>query len=195
MEDNRLEMSRELEEMRQQFAVLKYRFDRQEIVTDRLLRETLKRRINVHDWLNLYIPMIVGVVMSPMLYLCHEHYGLPLWVAVSGIIFVAVSCLVYYCERRKFGKSFNLEGDVRQIAECVRDFRKRNLKVTLVGAVVSIAFLAVAYAAWFPNVQLTDDPFRWALVILLLLVTLAAVVAVEVKSMRLLDSIVNDLEQ
>ena len=53
MEDNRLEMSRELEEMRQQFAVMKDRFERQEIVTDRLLRETQKRRINIYDWINL----------------------------------------------------------------------------------------------------------------------------------------------
>ena len=195
MEDNRLELNCEMEEMRQQFAVLKERFDRQEIVTDRLLRETQKRRINVHDWLTLYIPMIVGVVISPMLYFCHKNYALPLWVAVSGVIFVAISIVVHYFERRKFRKSFNLEGDVRQIAECVRDFRKRNLKVTLVGAVVSIVFLAVAYASWLPDVQLTDDLFRWALAIMLMLVTLAAVVAVEVKSMRLLDSIVNDLEQ
>ena len=49
MQDNRLEMSCELEEMRQQFAIMKERFDRQEIVTDRLLRETQKRRINIYD--------------------------------------------------------------------------------------------------------------------------------------------------
>lgn len=195
MEDNRLEMTRELEEMRRQFAIMKERFDRQEIVTDRLLRETQKRRINVHDWLNLYIPMIVGVAISPVLFLCHEHYGLPLWVSVSGVIFVAVSIVVHYCERRRFRKAFNLEGDVRRIAESVRDFRKRTFRITIAGTVVSVLFLAVAYADWLPDVQLTDDPFRWALVILLLLVTFAAVVAVEVKSMRLLDSIVKDLEQ
>ena len=51
MEDNRLDSSCEMEEMRQQFAIMKERFDRQEIVTDRLLRETQKRRINLYDWL------------------------------------------------------------------------------------------------------------------------------------------------
>ena len=194
MEDNRLEMSRELEEMRQQFVVLKDRFERQEIVTDRLLRETQKKRLNTHDWLNLYIPMVVVVIMSPILYLCYEHYGLPLWVAVSGVVFAVTSIIVHYCERRKHREVFKLEGDVRQIAECVRDFRKRMLKLTIVGAFASIAFLAVAYIAWLSNVQLTDDPFRWVLAIMLLVVTFAAVVAVEIKSMRILDNIINDFE-
>ena len=138
-------MSRELEEMRQQFAVLKDRFDRQEIVTDRLLRETLKRRINVHDWLNLYIPMIVGVVMSPMLYLCHEHYGLPLWVAVSGIVLAMISVAVHCHERRKYMQAFDFEGDVRQIAEHVRKFRKRIFKMTIIGTVISLIFCVNHY--------------------------------------------------
>ena len=182
-------------QIRQQFAVLKDRFDRQEIVTDRLLRQTQQRRMNIYDWINMYIPITVLVVMLPMLYLCHKSYGLPLWVAISAIIFALISVAVHYRERRRYSKTFNFEGDVLQIAECVRDFRKRQCKITAVGAVVSILFLVVGYSAWLPNVQLTDDPLRWALVILLLLAVFAITIAVEVKSMRLLENIVNDLEQ
>lgn len=195
MEDNRLEMSRELEEMRQQFAVMKDKFERQEIVTDRLLRETQKRRINIYDWINLYIPLIVLVILLPLLYLCHEHYGLPLWVAVSGIVLAMISVAVHCHERRKYMQTFDFEGDVRQIAEHVRKFRKRIFKMTIIGTVISLIFLATAYAVWLPNVQLTTDPFRWGLCILLLLLVISIVVAVEVKSIRLLDDIVRDLEQ
>lgn len=134
-------------QMRQQFAVLRDRFDRQEIVTDRLLRQTQQRRMNIYDWINMYIPITVLVIMLPMLYLCHKSYGLPLWVAISAVIFALISVAVHSRERRRYSKTFNFEGDVLQIAECVRDFRKRQCKITAVGAVVSILFLVVGYSA------------------------------------------------
>lgn len=195
MEDNRLEMSHELEEMRQQFAVMKERFDRQEIVTDRLLRETQKRRINIYDWLNMYIPIIVLLIMMPLLFLCCEYYGLPLWVAISAAALAAISVGVHYYERRKYREAFRFESDVRQIAELVRKFRRRTFKTTIIGSVISVLFLATGYAVWLPNVQLTNDPLRWVLCILLILAVFAAVIIVEVKSLHLLDNIINDLEQ
>lgn len=195
MQDNRLEMSCELEEMRQQFAIMKERFDRQEIVTDRLLRETQKRRINIYDWLNLYIPMIVLAAMLPLLYLCWESYGLPLWVAITGAAIASLSVAVHYYERRKYMKTFSFEGDVYEIAELVRAFRMRTFKMAVVGSVISVLFLAAGYAVWLPDVQLTDDPLRWILCILLVLAVAVISIVIEVKSLRLLDNIVRDLEQ
>ena len=195
MEDNRLEMSQELEEMRRQFTVLKERFDRQEIVTDRLLRETQKRRINLYDWLTLYGPVIISVIMLPLMCMCCKNYGMPVWIAVTAYVMIAASALWQYRERVKYRKSFRFEGDVLQIAGCVRDFRRRSFKMTIAAGFVSVLVIVVGYAAWLPNVQLTDDPFRWILFILLFLGVIAAVVAVEIKSLRILDSIVKDLEQ
>ena len=99
MEDNRLELSRELEEVRQQFAVMKERFDRQEIVNDGLLRNMQKRRINLYDWLNLYGPMIVIVAILPLMYLCCRDYGLPVWVAVMVYVVAATEIIWQYLER------------------------------------------------------------------------------------------------
>lgn len=195
MEDNRLEMSQELEEMRRQFTVLKERFDRQEIVTDRLLRETQKRRINLYDWLTLYGPVIISVIMLPLMCMCCKNYGMPVWIAVTAYVMIAASALWQYRERVKYRKSFRFEGDVLQIAGCVRDFRRRSFKMTIAAGLVSVLVIAVGYAAWLPNVQLTDDPFRWILFILLFLGVIVAVFAVEIKSLRILDSIVRDLEQ
>lgn len=195
MEDNRLEMSQELEEMRRQFAVLKERFDRQEIVTDRLLRETQKKRINLYDWLTLYGPVIISVIMLPLVWMCCKNYGMPVWIAVTAYVMIAASALWQYRERVKYRKSFRFEGDVLQIAGCVRNFRRRSFKMTIVAGLVSVLVIAVGYAAWLPNVQLTDDPFRWALVILLWIVLIVTIICVEVKSFRLLDNIVKDLEQ
>ena len=86
MEDNRLDSSCEMEEMRQQFAIMKERFDRQEIVTDRLLRETQKRRINLYDWLTLYGPVIISVIMLPLMRMCCKNYGMPVWIAVTAYV-------------------------------------------------------------------------------------------------------------
>lgn len=195
MEDNRLELSRELEEMRQQFAVMKERFDRQEIVNDGLLRNMQKRRINLYDWLNLYGPMIVIVAILPLMYLCCRDYGLPVWVAVMVYVVAATEIIWQYLERRKYRKVFSFEEDVLQIAGCVRRFRRRTFKMKVLAGAVLVLVLAVSVSVWLPNVRLTDDPFRWALCILLVLGVFAVNVAMEIKSFRLLDSIIKDLEQ
>ena len=195
MEDNRLELSRELEEMRQQFAVMKERFDHQEIVNDGLLRNMQKRRINLYDWLNLYGPMIVIVAMLPLMYLCCRDYGLPVWVAVVVYVVAATEIIWQYLERRKYRKVFSFEGDVLQSAGCVRRFRRRTFKMKVLAGAVLVLVLAVGVSVWLPNVRLTDDPFRWALCILLVLGVFAVNVAMEIKSFRLLDSIIKDLEQ
>lgn len=195
MEDNRLELSRELEEMRQQFAVMKERFDRQEIVNDGLLRNMQKRRINIYDWLNLYGPMIVIVAILPLMYLCCRDYGLPVWVAVVVYVVAATEIIWQYLERRKYRKVFSFEGDVLQSAGCVRRFRRRTFKMKVLAGAVLVLVLAVGVSVWLPNVRLTDDPFRWALCILLVLGVFAVNVAMEIKSFRLLDSIIKDLEQ
>lgn len=195
MEDNRLELSRELEEMRQQFAVMKERFDRQEIVNDGLLRNMQKRRINIYDWLNLYGPMIVIVAILPLMYLCCRDYGLPVWVAVMVYVVAATEIIWQYLERRKYRKVFSFEEDVLQIAGCVRRFRRRTFKMKVLAGAVLVLVLAVSVSVWLPNVRLTDDPFRWALCILLVLGVFAVNVAMEIKSFRLLDSIIKDLEQ
>lgn len=195
MEDNRLELSRELEEMRQQFAVMKERFDRQEIVNDGLLRNMQKRRINLYDWLNLYGPMIVIVAILPLMYLCCRDYGLPVWVAVMVYVVAATEIIWQYLERRKYRKAFSFEGDVLQIAGCVRRFIRRTFKMKVLAGAVLVLVLAVGFSVWLPNVRLTDDPFRWALCILLVLGVFAVNVAMEIKSFRLLDSIIKDLEQ
>ena len=195
MDDNRLELSRELEEMRQQFAVMKKRFDRQEIVNDGLLRNMQKRRINLYDWLNLYGPMIVIVAILPLMYLCCRDYGLPVWVAVMVYVVAATEIIWQYLERRKYRKVFSFEGDVLQSAGCVRRFRRRTFKMKVLAGAVLVLVLAVGVSVWLPNVRLTDDPFRWALCILLVLGVFAVNVAMEIKSFRLLDSIIKDLEQ
>lgn len=195
MEDNRLELSRELEEMRQQFAVMKERFDRQEIVNDGLLRNMQKRRINLYDWLNLYGPMIVIVAILPLMYLCCRDYGLPVWVAVMAYVVAATEIIWQYLERRKYRKVFSFEGDVLQIAGCVRRFIRRTFKMKVLAGAVLVLVLAVGFSVWLPNVRLTDDPFRWTLCILLVLGVFAVNVAMEIKSFRLLDSIIKDLEQ
>ena len=195
MEDNRLDLSCEMEEMRQQFAIMKERFDRQEIVTDRLLRETQKRRINLYDWLTLYGPVIISVIMLPLMWMCCKNYGMPVWIAVTAYVMIAASALWQYRERVKYRKSFRFEGDVLQIAAHVRNYRIRAYKMTIIAAVAAVIIVAIGLYSWLSDVQLTDDPFRWILFILLFLGVIAAVVALEIKSLRILDSIVKDLEQ
>ena len=201
MEDNRLEMTRELEEMRQQFAVLKGRFERQEIITDRLLKETQKRRINVHDWLNLYIPAVALAISIPFLVLCTISYGLPLWSCIVVALGAVIAFVWQYNERMKYKKEFRFESDVQRIASCVRNYRRRTLAGTIIEAIIMTMVFIPTLVSWFGYIEdsstlyLSDDPVKWLFVAVIWIILFGGMIWIEVKRMRLLDNIIKDLEQ
>ena len=81
----------ELNEMRQQMALLKEKLDRQEIVNDQLVRKAVQGKINAitrmrrvkRFWL------IACIIFVPLMLI--QAIGLPVWFAVATDLFLALS--------------------------------------------------------------------------------------------------------
>ena len=74
------------EEMRNQFAILKDQLNKQEIVSDRLLRETMKiRKKDINSTKKLvYVCAVLSLLLYPLLYLTH------MW----SLAFTITTCLM-----------------------------------------------------------------------------------------------------
>ena len=93
-------MTTELDEMRQQMALLKDKLNRQEIVNDQLVRKTVKNKISAltrmrrvkRFWL------IACIIFVPVMLI--KAIGLPVWFAVATDLFLAFSLFYheYYME-------------------------------------------------------------------------------------------------
>ena len=87
----------ELENMRQQMETLKKKLEQQEIVNDRILRQSMKKTANSIS-VRYYIVMAIGLLMVPYSYFVfYENLGLSLAFSIaSGILMLICVGATYY---------------------------------------------------------------------------------------------------
>ena len=79
MDDKTLTIDQELEDIRQQYSLLKERFDKQEIVTEKLMRNALRHKISTYNWISQYIPLILIIPAGVGLFAFGYKFQLPAW--------------------------------------------------------------------------------------------------------------------
>jgi hypothetical protein len=130
------------EEMRNQFAILKEQLAKQEIISDHLLRETMKAKnkdINLVKRFGYWLVPIVILLYLP-LYLTH----------LTSLAFFIVLCLMmvagtvstYYVHKPVDKLNF-MEDDLATVARVMAKFKKQQTK----GLYMSFAIL-IPFAAW-----------------------------------------------
>jgi hypothetical protein len=131
-----------LEEMRSQFAILKEQLDKQEIVSDRLFRETIKTKnkdINFVKksgyWLVpivilLYLPLYIYPCSKSGFHHCYLHY------VMGGMV------STYYVHKPVDKLNF-MDDDLASVARVMAKFKKQQTK----GLYMSFAIL-IPWAAW-----------------------------------------------
>lgn len=114
-----------LEEMRSQFAILKEQLDKQEIVNDRLLRETMKgktRIINDEKRLS-YIACVLALILIMPIGYFFLHLRLPFCI-VSCLLFIYGIVSNYYGHRQIDNLNF-MTDDLATIAHVMKDLKKQ----------------------------------------------------------------------
>ena len=130
------------EEMRNQFAILKEQLDKQEIVSERLFRETIKTKNKDINHVKRFGYWLVPIVI--LLYL-------PLYLTrLTSLAFFIVLCLMmvagtvstYYVHKPVDKLNF-MEDDLATVARVMAKFKKQQTK----GLYMSFAIL-ILFAAW-----------------------------------------------
>ena len=87
----------DLDNMRQQMETLKKKLEKQEIVNDRVLRQSMKKTVNSIS-VRYYIVMAIGLLMVPYTYFVfYEKLGLSLAFSIaSGILMLVCVGATYY---------------------------------------------------------------------------------------------------
>lgn len=201
MDDNRLTIDQELEDIRQQYSVLKARFDRQEIVTEKLMRNALRRKISTYNWINMYIPLIIIIPAVAGLFLIADRLHLPVWPCVAGAVISALLVLSEFLIRRKYKDVFCLDTDVRKAAHSAKEYKVMETRLLVFGSILVALYVLAAYYSWFSaiagssEIGLTSDPIRWVLFGLAISAIVAVTAYVSIIGLRIFDSLIKDLEE
>ena len=112
----------ELEEMRAQMALLKTKLDREEIVNDRLMRETMKQKVNFvnHKAWTSVITSLVTIVLSVVIY---PYYGFSWWLTGYTVAMMLVCILFTWLYHRNFTPDM-MNGDLLTAVKQTRKLKK-----------------------------------------------------------------------
>ena len=105
----------ELDNMRQQMETLKKKLEKQEIVNDRIIRQSMKKTASSIS-VRYYIVMALGLLMVPYMYFVfYEHFGLSLAFSIASGIFMLVCTAATYYNSRNLSNSNMMHGNLLDV--------------------------------------------------------------------------------
>ena len=105
----------ELNNMRQQMETLKKKLEKQEIVNDRIIRQSMKKTASSIST-RYYFIMALGLLMVPYMYFVfYEHFGLSLAFSIASGIFMLVCTAATYYNSLNLSNSNMMHGNLLDV--------------------------------------------------------------------------------
>ena len=105
----------ELDNMRQQMETLKKKLEKQEIVNDRIIRQSMKKTASSIS-VRYYIVMALGLLMVPYMYFVfYEHFGLSLAFSIASGLFMLVCTAATYYNSLNLSNSNMMHGNLLDV--------------------------------------------------------------------------------
>ena len=142
MNKEEFDISQELEQMRQDYAVLKERFDKQQIINEQLMENAMKKDVRRLFLSKKTAP--VGVAIAILAVILSYVQGMAWWVTLSLIIFTVIFFPAVYWVYKGVREDEIYNGDILSTAETLRRFKKRYIAMESGICIFFFAFVVVA---------------------------------------------------
>lgn len=140
-----MENNIELEEMRSQIALLKEKLNKEEIVSDRILRNATKDKISslrFNQWVE-YISVLFVITFGSFVF---KEIGCSDLFVIVTVIFMVVAAVATFMMHRKLNNADTMNGDLYTVAQLARRL-KQNYTDWLYYGIPAI-LLWLAYFCW-----------------------------------------------
>ena len=187
-------MDFELDEMRQQMAILKNKLDNQTIVNDRLIRRAVKNSVSTINKRYLVISIIAFAIIPYGYWAFVKLNGLsiPLWIAMSVLMLAVIGFCIYngHEMRKNDFVSDNLLDTKRKTLKA----QKRDAMWPYFGIPVAIGW--AAWVGWEMTQKLEGDFLKYFIPWFIICVTAGALIGLKVhfKTQRHFRDILEQIE-
>lgn len=118
-------MTTELEQMREQIALLRTKLDSEIIVNERLLRRTMHDKVRGITRDNTAM-IIVGALATPYTFFTFQYLGLSMALCIFTSLFLAICVFVTWWSQRDLHADELLDGDVVSVGKKVMRLKQLN---------------------------------------------------------------------
>ena len=194
MNRDNFEISQELEQMRQQFSILSRKVEEQNIVTDSILRSCAREKMEKYNSKAIWWPIFFWIAAGGWLIHKQMEYGMPQWCNVFTACVCIVEVALFACKKVLQNRILDFNGDVKEFSKNVKALKNRLMVPVTLSHTIGYIWIAVWMWVFF-----SMFPLKSAIGIILLIAYVAVMTIinfrVEIKVMRILDEIINDVEK
>ena len=193
MNKEEFDISQELEQMRQDYAVLKERFDKQQIINEQLMENAMKKDVRRLFLSKKTAP--VGVAIAILAVILSYVQGMAWWVTLSLIIFTVIFFPAVYWVYKGVREDEIYNGDILSTAETLRRFKKRYIAMESGICIFFFAFVVVA-TVYMTSMNISTELMwrRGILIALLCVGTLALEYFYAKRTLNACDAVIERLK-
>ena len=150
-------IDQELEQMRQDYAALKERFDKQQIINKQLIQNAMKKDVRRLFLSKKSISVTIALFIIAVI-LCYVQ-GFDWWVPLSLIIYGLLTIPGIFWVYKGIREEDIYNGDILSTTESLREFKKRY--VILVTGICVLFFLFVILATFYMTSMNISAELMW----------------------------------
>lgn len=198
MEKDYFEISQELEQMREQFRILSEKVEKQNIINERHLRASIRRKMRSYDMKETWAQTIILLISAPILIIFTIQSEMSNWMVILTASLFPLATLYILGKKLFQSRKLNFSGDLKSLAYEVKKIKKEmiisNIVCTPIAVIYIISFFR-EYMRMYHSFVESLDKIYIVLYLIFCILFVAAAIFVEARKFRNLNDIINEIEE
>lgn len=198
MEKDNFEISQELEQMREQFRILSEKVEKQNIINERHLRASIRRKMRSYDMKETWAQTIILLISAPVLIIFTIQSEMSSWLVILTASLFPLATLYILGKKLFQSRKLNFSGDLKSLAYEVKKIKKKmiisNIVCTPIVVIYIISFFR-EYMRMYHSFVESLDKIYIVLYLIFCILFVAAAIFVEARKFRNLNDIINEIEE
>lgn len=198
MGKDNFEISQELEQMREQFRILSEKVEKQNIINERHLRASIRRKMRSYDMKETWAQTIILLISAPVLIIFTIQSEMSSWLVILTASLFPLATLYILGKKLFQSRKLNFSGDLKSLAYEVKKIKKKmiisNIVCTPIAVIYIISFFR-EYMRMYHSFVESLDKIYIVLYLIFCILFVAAAIFVEARKFRNLNDIINEIEE
>jgi len=198
MERDNFEISQELEQMREQFRILTEKVEKQNIVYEKQLRASMRKKMNSYNFWEVWLQIIALIPLCYLLYvLTIQRAGMPAWTTIMLCAYCAIIIIYLLIKKIMQDRLLDYKGDLKLFAVNVRKVKRWHRRSILIELPIGLIFIAVFFNENIKALNQTVNVRTETVIIAIIamIICLPIAIFVDTRKERLLDNVIKDIEE
>lgn len=184
--------------MREQFRVLTEKVEKQNIISEKQLRTSMRSKMRSYDFLETWVQIAVLVVGCPMVMLSAHRVGMSEWVLVMTAVYGLLGISLLAIKKVLQDKMLNYKGDLKQFVTGVRTVKRWHIRSGIISVSVILPYFILFFMDYFKAFFARFESINvesLIIAVVYVLFVIAVAICVETRKRRVLDDIIKEIEE